>query len=66
MTIGLAGLYFVLTILYSVYLKKQLLLDVFLLSFFYIFRMMIGGAANRIELSPWLLTFGINLVRRWR
>ena len=57
----LAALYFVLTILYSVYFKKQLLLDVFLLSFFYILRMQIGGAATQIELSPWLLTFGMFL-----
>jgi 4-hydroxybenzoate polyprenyltransferase/phosphoserine phosphatase len=57
--IGLVALYFVLTILYSTLFKKQLLLDVFLLASFYILRILIGGAANRIEVSPWLLTFAM-------
>jgi 4-hydroxybenzoate polyprenyltransferase/phosphoserine phosphatase len=57
--IALVALYFVLTILYSTLFKKQLLLDVFLLAFFYILRILIGGAANRIEVSPWLLTFAM-------
>jgi 4-hydroxybenzoate polyprenyltransferase len=53
--------YIVLNIVYSLYLKKKIMLDVFILTFFYTLRIYAGGVANQIELSNWLLSFAIFL-----
>jgi 4-hydroxybenzoate polyprenyltransferase len=50
-------LYFVLNLIYSVYLKKIILIDVILLTFFYILRILYGGSIAKVEVSPWLLVF---------
>lgn len=54
-------LYFALTLVYSLYFKRKLLLDVYLLSALYTIRIVAGGAATGIALSPWLLSFAIFL-----
>jgi 4-hydroxybenzoate polyprenyltransferase len=51
----LAG-YFALTLLYSYWLKRKLLLDVFALAALYTCRMLLGSAAYHVELSVWLLS----------
>lgn len=50
-------LYLALSISYSFYLKKVQVLDVVLLSLFYILRIVGGGIAIGVEASQWLLTF---------
>jgi 4-hydroxybenzoate polyprenyltransferase len=56
----LAG-YFALTLFYSYWLKRKLLLDVFALAALYTFRMLMGSAAYHVELSVWLLSFSMFL-----
>jgi 4-hydroxybenzoate polyprenyltransferase len=50
-------LYFALTLTYSLYLKKVVLLDVIVLAGLYALRIMTGGAAVAIWPSEWLLAF---------
>jgi 4-hydroxybenzoate polyprenyltransferase len=57
---GLALLgYAVLTMLYSLYLKKIALLDVFILSSFYSFRILAGALISATPLSQWFLAFSM-------
>ena len=49
--------YFFLTLLYSLYLKEQLVADVFVLAGLYTYRVLAGGVAAEVEVSPWLLAF---------
>jgi 4-hydroxybenzoate polyprenyltransferase/phosphoserine phosphatase len=49
--------YLALTLSYSFYFKQQLLLDVLLLAGLYTHRVLAGGVAARVEVSPWLLAF---------
>ncbi len=57
---GLALLaYATLTMLYSLYLKKIALLDVFVLSSFYSFRILAGALISATPLSQWFLTFSM-------
>lgn len=51
--------YFVLTTLYSHLLKRQMVLDVFVLAGLYTTRIIAGAAATAIVLSPWLLAFSM-------
>jgi len=51
------AVYYALTLAYSVSLKQKLLVDVFVLGGLYVLRVMAGGAATSIVLSPWLLAF---------
>ena len=53
--------YFSITLAYSLYLKRMLLVDVFALSALYTIRIAAGTAATGIHLSAWLLTFSIFL-----
>lgn len=57
---ALAG-YLIVTVAYSLYLKKQLLLDVVVLAGLYSLRVFAGGAATGVFLSPWLVAFSIFL-----
>lgn len=50
-------LYFILSLLYSLRLKRVMMLDVIVLSLLYGLRMIAGGVALLIPLSPWLLSF---------
>jgi len=56
--LALAG-YAALTMLYSVYLKKVALLDVFILSSFYSFRILAGALISSTPLSQWFLAFSM-------
>jgi len=53
--------YFLLSLFYSLYLKKIVLLDCFLLSIFYTIRIFAGGELVNIMPSFWLITFSIFL-----
>ena len=70
---GLAGLlgwrslvvlavYFTITVLYSFWLKRKLLVDVFTLAALYTLRLIAGHAAYGVELSSWLLSFSMFFV----
>src|SRR5205085_8970418 len=51
------GIYLVGTLLYSTWLKTRLLVDVFLLAGLYTLRVLAGGAASSLPVTPWLLAF---------
>ena len=53
--------YLMLTCLYSVWLKKIVLIDVFVLAGLYTSRLIAGSAAYGVELSNWLLSFSMFL-----
>jgi 4-hydroxybenzoate polyprenyltransferase len=55
-TLMLGG-YLALTLAYSLYLKQRLMLDVILLAGLYAYRILIGGVATDVPISPWLLVF---------
>ena len=50
-------IYVIVTSLYTIILKKILFFDIFILSFFYILRILGGGFATNIEISNWLILF---------
>jgi 4-hydroxybenzoate polyprenyltransferase/phosphoserine phosphatase len=54
-------LYIVSTLAYSLYLKRVALVDVILLSGLYTVRILAGGAATNVVISPWLSAFSIFL-----
>jgi 4-hydroxybenzoate polyprenyltransferase len=54
-------IYFGLSLGYSMFWKRLLLVDVMLLAGFYSLRIIAGGAAATVEVSPWLLAFSIFL-----
>lgn len=64
-------LYAVASFTYSKYLKKIPILDIMTLSFFYLLRVIVGGALANITVSNWLLTFSVffflflSSVKRW-
>lgn len=49
--------YLILTSLYSLFLKRLLVVDVLTLALLYTLRVVAGSAATEIVLSPWLLSF---------
>jgi len=51
------GIYYSLTLAYSLSLKRRLLVDIFVLGGLYTIRVLAGSAATGIETSPWLLAF---------
>jgi len=51
--------YVVLTSLYSIWLKRRMLVDVFALAALYTVRILAGGAATQVEPSFWLLGFSM-------
>lgn len=53
----LVGLYLVLTLSYSMWLKRVPMLDVTILGGLYTVRVILGAVAIGVALSPWLLTF---------
>ncbi|WP_245242996.1 UbiA family prenyltransferase [Pararhodobacter sp. SW119] len=54
----LAG-YYVLTVLYSIWLKRRQLIDIFVLTTLYTLRVLAGAAATAITPSVWLLAFSV-------
>jgi 4-hydroxybenzoate polyprenyltransferase len=57
--VKLIGVYLVATTAYSLFLKRRVLVDVFTLSFLYTLRVLLGGAATGLLLSPWFLAFSV-------
>ena len=53
------ALYTVTTLTYSIYLKRKLLLDVFVLSGLYTVRILAGSAATGVLVSTWLAGFSV-------
>ena len=53
------GLYTATTLTYSFYLKRKLLLDVFVLSGLYTVRILAGSAATGVPVSAWLAGFSV-------
>jgi 4-hydroxybenzoate polyprenyltransferase len=53
------GGYFALTLGYSIYIKRLLMMDVVVLACLYGLRVIAGGVAVSITLSPWLIGFCI-------
>lgn len=51
--------YFCVTLLYSFYLKKKVLLDICTLAGLYTIRVLAGGAATGIPISEWTLAFAM-------
>ncbi len=51
--------YTITTLAYSFYLKRKLLLDVFVLSGLYTVRILAGSAATGVVMSPWLAGFSV-------
>ncbi len=47
--------YVVLNLAYSLYFKHKVVIDVLLLALGFVLRVLLGGVANRIEVSPWLM-----------
>lgn len=56
---ALLALYVLLTTAYSLFLKKQAVLDVLLLAGLYTFRILAGAVAVDVLLSPWLSAFSL-------
>jgi 4-hydroxybenzoate polyprenyltransferase len=56
---GMLAAYVVITLSYSFWLKQKLLIDVFVLAGLYTLRVLAGGAAIWINVTPWLLAFCI-------
>jgi 4-hydroxybenzoate polyprenyltransferase len=54
-------IYLVATLAYSFYLKRVVLVDVILLSGLYTLRVLAGGAATQVPISPWLSAFSVFL-----
>lgn len=53
------GFYYLLTLAYSLDLKRRELIDVFTLASLYTLRIIAGAAAASVAISPWLLGFSI-------
>ena len=53
------GVYFVLTLAYSLYLKQLAIVDVLTLACLYTLRIIAGATAIAVQLSFWLLTFSM-------
>lgn len=51
--------YVVLSVSYSLWLKRRFLVDVFVLAGLYTLRLLAGGYAAEVEISKWLLAFSI-------
>jgi 4-hydroxybenzoate polyprenyltransferase/phosphoserine phosphatase len=51
------GIYFAATLAYSLVLKRRLVIDICTLAGLYALRVLAGGAATLIYISPWMLAF---------
>lgn len=51
------GVYLAANLAYSFHFKRRLLVDVFLLAWMYVWRVVTGGLVTGIQLTPWLLGF---------
>ncbi len=51
--------YYVITLSYSIHLKRKALVDIFILSGLYTLRLLAGSVATNVNISFWLLVFSI-------
>jgi 4-hydroxybenzoate polyprenyltransferase len=56
---AIAGTYFVATVVYSFWLKREMIVDVMVLAGLYTWRLLAGSVTAGVVLSPWLLAFSI-------
>ncbi|MCK5877327.1 MAG: UbiA family prenyltransferase [Candidatus Marithrix sp.] len=56
---GMLALYLALTMTYSFYFKKKMIVDVIILAGLYTHRILAGGLAVSVEVSSWLLAFSM-------
>jgi 4-hydroxybenzoate polyprenyltransferase len=56
---GTLLLYIATTTLYSLWLKRVVILDVFVLAGLYTFRVLAGAVATNVSVSPWFLAFSM-------
>ena len=49
--------YYIITLLYSFFLKRRVLVDIFTLTGLYTLRVVAGAAATGLILSPWIVAF---------
>lgn len=59
--VGVLAIYYVATFAYSFWLKRKVIVDILTLAGLYTMRILGGGAATGIVLSPWLLAFSMFL-----
>lgn len=59
--LGVLALYLVATFVYSFWLKGKLIIDILMLAGLYTVRIIAGGAAASVVLSPWMLGFSMFL-----
>jgi 4-hydroxybenzoate polyprenyltransferase len=59
--LGWLLIYIAATLAYSLFLKRVVLVDVILLSGLYTVRLLAGGAAVQVKISPWLAGFSVFL-----
>jgi len=59
--LAMIGIYYALTLAYSMWIKRLIVLDVIVLAALFTMRMMAGSAAVAIWPSPWLLAFSMFL-----
>lgn len=52
-------LYAALSTSYSFWLKRQVLIDIFILAALYVIRILAGGAAAAVVVSPWMMAFSL-------
>ncbi|MEO1153541.1 MAG: UbiA family prenyltransferase [Pseudomonadota bacterium] len=57
--LAILSLYFTATLAYSAWLKRKLIIDILLLAGLYTIRIVAGGIAATVPLSPWLLGFSM-------
>ncbi|MEL7114183.1 MAG: UbiA family prenyltransferase [Pseudomonadota bacterium] len=57
--LGILSVYFSATLAYSAWLKRKLIIDILLLAGLYTIRIVAGGVAAAVVLSPWLLGFSM-------
>ncbi|MGB9852153.1 MAG: UbiA family prenyltransferase [Candidatus Kapaibacteriota bacterium] len=53
------AMYLILSLIYSFWIKKVQVVDIFLLSLFYVVRLYAGSIATEISISNWLLAFSM-------
>ena len=59
--LGMLGIYVLVNLFYSFWLKRKLVLDVMLLAGMYALRVLVGGVAADVVVSEWLLAFSMFL-----
>lgn len=55
----MVAVYFAMTVAYSLYFKKKLLVDVMILAGLYTWRILAGKVAADVTLTPWMLAFSM-------